>query len=46
MCVTKLRNALYERGLRKYRAAHKRWLQYGDCRRRLAFAKEMILWPV
>jgi transposase len=46
VCVSTLRNALHECGLRKYRAAHKRWLQDGDCRRRLAFAKEMILWPV
>jgi transposase len=46
VCVITLRNALHERGLRKYRAAYKRWLQDSDCRRRLAFVKEMILWPV
>jgi transposase len=46
VCVNTLRNALRERGIRKYRAAHKRWLQKSDCKRRLAFAKEMIHWPV
>jgi hypothetical protein len=45
VCVNTLKKALYERSLRKYRAAHKRWLQECDCKRRVAFAKEMIKWP-
>jgi transposase len=45
VCVNTLKKALHERGLRKYRAAHKRWLRECDCKRRVAFAKEMIKWP-
>ena len=43
--VKTLRRALHERGLRKYRAAHKRWLKQRDCRIRLAFARQMLKWP-
>jgi hypothetical protein len=37
-----LKKVLHERSLRKYRAAHKRWLQECDYKRQVAFAKEMI----
>ena len=43
--VRTLRKALEDRGIRKYRAAHKKWLQIKDCERRLEFAKRMLKWP-
>jgi hypothetical protein len=43
ICVITLQNALHQRGLRKYCAAHKKWLKQSDCNRQLAFTKEYIL---
>jgi hypothetical protein len=45
ICVNTLRTALYEQGLSKYRAAHKKWLKTSNCQRRIAFAKATIKWP-
>ena len=43
--VKTLKRTLHEYGLRKYRAAHKKWLKTQDCQRRVKFAKEMLSWP-
>jgi Transposase len=43
--VKTLKCALHVHGLRKYRAAHKRWLQTVDRQRRVEFAKQAIHWP-
>lgn len=45
VCVNTLRTALQQQGLRKYRAAQKKWLKISDCQRRIAFAKEYLGWP-
>ena len=45
VCVKTLKKALHDRGIHKYLAAHKRWLQKKDCERRLIFAKAMLKWP-
>jgi Transposase len=43
--IKTLKNALKDRGIRKYRAAHKKWLQKKDYKRRIEFAKRMLKWP-